>query len=269
MNFKTINVTPEIAEAILAKNTRNRKLSKTLVNAYASDMINGNWNENTASAIAIGSDGVLCDGQHRLHAVIKSGKTIKMNICTDVDPKGIYDQNRARSTSDQLAIVYPELESYFRSTRHIALVNSLVLHSKGLGAMGKKVTTSEVADYTNAHKADFEKFYSYIPQGSVSKISIAVVWLSMFMAFMAGTKIEDLQDYYSVLCSGMASDPVYYPVIAYRNYLKDCVGSPRVSVDEIKRAQFSIYKFLTKSCTKQSRILKDYVYPFPFEQEEN
>ena len=266
MEFKTLLMTPERAEAILKMNTRNRKISQNLVAAYATDMAKGNWNENTASTIAIGSDGILCDGQHRLLAVIKSGKTIRMNVVTGVDPKGIYDQNRARSTSDQLAIAYPNLESVYRNTRHIAVVSCLIRHTRGAGVGSSKVTTSEVADYTMAHKEVFDDFYSVIPQNSVSKISLAIVILAMFMAYTSGVSLSRLYDYYSVLCSGMSTDPEYFPVIAYRNYLKDCNRTPVLSFDEVKRAQFSIYKFLTGSCCKQNRIAKDFIYPFPFEE---
>ena len=267
MEFKTVLMTPSLAEAILKKNERNRKISPNLITAYATDMINGNWNEETASTIAIGSDGILCDGQHRLLAVIKSGKTIRMNVVTGVDPKGIYDQNRARSTSDQLAIAYPDLESVYRNTRHIAVTSSLIRHARGNGTNGSKVTTSEVADYTFAHKEVFDEFYSVIPQNSVSKISLSVVMLAMFMAYTSGISLSSISDFYSVLCSGMASDPKYYPVIAYRNYLKDLVTTPPITFDEIKRAQYSIYKFLTGSCSKQCRVAKDFIYPFPFEAE--
>ena len=265
MEFKVVDITPKMAEVILAKNTHNRKVSAGLVAAYAADMKSGNWNEDTASCIAIGSDGTLCDGQHRLLAIIRSGLTIKMNVCTGVDPKGIYDQNRARSTSDQLAIAYPDLESVYRNTRHIALVNCLILHARGQGTIGRKTTTSEVADFTIAHKEDFDQFYTAIPQGTVSKISLAVVHLSMFMAYVSGVSLQSIQEYYSVLCSGMAADSKFYPVIAYRNYLKDCDGSPRPTIEEIKRAQFSIYKFLTGSGIKQSRVSKELIYPFPYE----
>lgn len=65
-------VTPQMAEEILLRNTVNRPLRSGVVEKYARDMRNGEWERN-GEAVKIAEDGTLLDGQHRLWAVIESG----------------------------------------------------------------------------------------------------------------------------------------------------------------------------------------------------
>lgn len=96
-------ITPQIASEYLAKNTNNyRVLSKSKVDVYAEDMRNGNWQEN-GEGIAFGEDGTLKDGQHRLHAIIRSGVTVPMLVIRGVASNvQVYDWGTNR-TSAQIA----------------------------------------------------------------------------------------------------------------------------------------------------------------------
>lgn len=67
-------VTPKVAATWLAKNNiKNRRLRNRHVSMLASDMSTGRW-RTTHEAIAFDSTGRLIDGQHRLAAVVKSGR---------------------------------------------------------------------------------------------------------------------------------------------------------------------------------------------------
>lgn len=68
-------ITPEIAESMLARNTRNRKIRTRGVDQYARDIENGDWKEN-GDAIRFDADGVLIDGQHRLTAIVAAGAAV-------------------------------------------------------------------------------------------------------------------------------------------------------------------------------------------------
>lgn len=72
-------ITPELAEEYLAKNTHNRNIRQNRVNAYATDMKNGDWQFN-GDAVRFAKDGTLLDGQHRLLAIIQSGVTVQMLV---------------------------------------------------------------------------------------------------------------------------------------------------------------------------------------------
>lgn len=81
IDFSFIMITPNDARALLGdnniKNLHNRKLSGTAVTRYASDIGADQW-ALTHQAIAVGPDGDIVDGQHRLEAIIKAGKPVTM-----------------------------------------------------------------------------------------------------------------------------------------------------------------------------------------------
>lgn len=102
-SIKVIDVTPELAESWLGKNTHNRNLRERTVNAYARDMRDGNWKWN-GEAIKFDKNGILLDGQHRLHAVIKAGITVQMLVIFGVESEAQHtmDSGTKRTLSDAL-----------------------------------------------------------------------------------------------------------------------------------------------------------------------
>ena len=259
-------ITPEIAETMLESNTNNRKISNGTVQAYVNDILNGNWDESVGVAISIDENGVLRDGQHRLTAIVQAGKGIHTWVCRNVSSNGIYDNNRRRSNSDQISILRTDFESVYKSTRYISVARAIIDHNTQKMFTRRTVTAKEIIDFTDNHKAVLDEFFLNIPQSSVPKISLAVVHLSMFMAYVDGVTIENLMNFYDVLCSGMSTRQEEFPVIAYRNYLKD-TSPVNTTQLEICRCQYAIKKYLTGSCIKRSIAPKDLIYPFPFEEE--
>ena len=106
-----------------------------------------------------------------------------------------------------------------------------------------------------------------MPKTTVPKISIAVVYLGLFMAFMSGVSIEDIQHFYDILCTGMSTKPEEFPIIAYRNYLKDAMYINATDM-EIGRCQYALKKYLTKSCTKRTISPKELIYRYPWEEKQ-
>jgi len=77
-------ISPEIAKSFLATNQNNRPLKSSRVSLYAEQMKNGEWYL-TEQGISFGKDGNLRNGQHRLHAVVKSGVSVKMYVTYDCE----------------------------------------------------------------------------------------------------------------------------------------------------------------------------------------
>lgn len=70
-------ITPELAAAWLATQAQNnRRLSEFVVTRYVSDMASGMW-ELSEAAICFNQRGELVNGQHRLNAIIQSGKAVR------------------------------------------------------------------------------------------------------------------------------------------------------------------------------------------------
>lgn len=107
-----MDIDPAIAARWLENNFRNRPVVEDVVIAYARDMINGVWVA-THQGVAFNDVDELIDGQHRLRAIVLSGKTIRMMVTFGLRSKisgslmttmDAVDRGRTRSVADQLKI---------------------------------------------------------------------------------------------------------------------------------------------------------------------
>jgi len=86
MKVESKLVTPEVARDLLGKNTGNRRLRQAHIVSMAYALSSGGWDHRVACVMQVSRDGYLVDGQHRCHAVIRSGVPIRAIIVTaDLD----------------------------------------------------------------------------------------------------------------------------------------------------------------------------------------
>lgn len=100
-------ITPEQATELLESGGQNRKLNESSVERFATDMLAGNWKSSeTAETIKLAAGGVLHDGQHRLAAVVKSGRAQMFWVARNVPPAALemVDTGRSRTFSDVLTM---------------------------------------------------------------------------------------------------------------------------------------------------------------------
>jgi hypothetical protein len=105
METKIVQMTPEWASQLLKQNTHNRSLSKQRVAECANLITSGQW-KLTHQGVAIDSNNVLQDGQHRLHAIIKAGVPVQIMLSTGCDPSNfeVIDSGKKRLASDAIYI---------------------------------------------------------------------------------------------------------------------------------------------------------------------
>jgi hypothetical protein len=98
-------ISPEMAAAYLALNTHNRPLVDNRVEAISNDIVEGNWVLNGES-IKFSVTDKLLDGQHRLAAVVKSGKAVESVVIRGLDEaaQDTVDTGAKRSLGNVLAI---------------------------------------------------------------------------------------------------------------------------------------------------------------------
>jgi hypothetical protein len=106
MEFKRTLVTPSLAKELLEKNIKNRRLKQPTLDRYVKDMTNGKWKEDTGEVLKISKSGVILDGQHRLHALIKANLSLFFHIAYDVDDSvyTVLDSGSLRSSADSFKI---------------------------------------------------------------------------------------------------------------------------------------------------------------------
>ena len=106
MNIQVTKINPVSAQDILDMNTANRKLNQNRISFLANQMEKGKWDSN-GDSIRISKNNVLMDGQHRLHAIIKSGVEIETLLITglEFDVFKTIDTGKSRSGGDVLSVI--------------------------------------------------------------------------------------------------------------------------------------------------------------------
>lgn len=105
MKVRIVTVTPEIAEGLLKRNTRNRSVYRNRIEQYAADIRRGAWQVN-GEAIKVATDGTILDGQHRLIACTEADAPFTTLLITGLPPEAqeTMDQGRPRSFADVLKL---------------------------------------------------------------------------------------------------------------------------------------------------------------------
>lgn len=99
-------VTPEMAREYLTHNTGNRPLRQTWINGLVGMIQRGQWAE-THQGIAFAKSGRLLDGQHRLHAIMAAGRSVRLLVTRELDEDVFVhiDGGRTRSLQDRLKLI--------------------------------------------------------------------------------------------------------------------------------------------------------------------
>ena len=77
-------MTPELAQYYLNRNFHNRPLNEEKVLELLSVIENGKWVCGRGRKIEISSKGTILNGQHRLTAIVRSGKSVEIVVARRV-----------------------------------------------------------------------------------------------------------------------------------------------------------------------------------------
>ena len=104
-------ITPDLAARYLENQRQNRNVSNVHVASLATEILRNSFRV-THQGIAFDKDGRLADGQHRLLAIIRAGRPVKMLVfrgLTEEDIEAI-DKGRKRNAADELRM-FDRIES--------------------------------------------------------------------------------------------------------------------------------------------------------------
>jgi len=142
-----VRVTPDAAATMLEANTRNRPLRESSVKEWARRMKAGSWQYNPADPIVFTASGWVANGQHRLHAAVRSGCTIEVDVVRGADDEifRVLDCGARRSAGDTLTtggLVSPQ-----KAQRTAAVVVEFAKYVRGdiLGGKRSRLSNDEVA----------------------------------------------------------------------------------------------------------------------------
>jgi hypothetical protein len=172
-------ITPATATQWLSSNHQNRPLRKSVVSAYASDMTAGRWQQN-GETIKRSIDGKLLDGQHRLHAIARSGVAVKMLVIDGLPEDSFHtiDTGMRRSNAQLVG-----LAGHNNSTTQASMARWVVLmETSQPKQMGKGAATAQqvfealerhplIAHFAQRHT--HKGIRAFIPGAAISVLVLA------------------------------------------------------------------------------------------------
>jgi hypothetical protein len=169
--MKTVLFDKEVAEAVLAYNTGNRKINKRKLQQLVDQMSRGEF-INTGEPIIISREGVLNDGQHRLQAVVGADVEVDMDVRFGIsrDAFRVTDTGASRTPGDVLTIMGAHSGGQVSSTVRLLLlyerglpdsIRSFVSHEEIARAFERWDDVQDVVAAVNAHA--FPKAVRSIP----------------------------------------------------------------------------------------------------------
>lgn len=150
--------TPELAEAALKFNSRNRRIRKNYVEQLARTLRETGWAE-THQGIAFSKDMVLVDGQHRLSAIIKAGVPARIDTTFGLEPGiiDVIDSHTKRLPSDVL-----QINGIKNSNAIAAIVRVCLSIERGLTHIDNYISSHEVFSYVEANREKLSDVASII-----------------------------------------------------------------------------------------------------------
>jgi hypothetical protein len=148
MIVDTVELTPEDAAKLLAvsEGQAQRNVRKAAVERLAHAITSGQWRL-THQAIALDSSGVVLDGQHRLHAIVRAGVPVQVMIARDVPRSSfdVIDTGAVRSPSDVLRIGgHTNVNILAASARMVLTYDAVVGTTDTFNAVRPRFTSADI-----------------------------------------------------------------------------------------------------------------------------
>lgn len=233
---RIVEISPEAAQKLIDKseeNARNggflnRRLNMEHVSDLASEMSNGRWIWNNGDVIRLTWGGSVCDGNHRLHAIIKSGVTIQ-SLIMKVSDKSIetIDRCRRRSDTDD---AYIKRLLYKNITSVVTAVRMLYLFDKGYDLF-TQIMKRQVR--VNTRDSGFEQAirnYSYLQEIKVGKYEKYITKSGVLFVYAIAKDMHNEERYKVFLNDIETGEDLKKgnPALAYRNYISSGIDYKNV-----------------------------------------
>lgn len=212
VTYSIENVTPELAESWLARNTANRRMRRATAEAYARDMESGDWREN-GDAICFAVDGTLLDGQHRLTAVVLSGISVPLLIVRDLprETQDTKDDGRKRTMADTFGF-----HGVANNTTASAVTRRVILWQNGVRSNSGGGYIPTKAEQVEAWRTDptlRSAVETTVSIGKKGLVPPSVIGLSWWLFSQLST--EDCAEFWHGMSTG-ANLPQGSPILALR-----------------------------------------------------
>jgi hypothetical protein len=190
MTMELIEVNPKMAQQFLNSMRKNRNPRIRKVEYLTKQMIDGEFHP-THHALGFDSHGRMFDGQHRMLALIKSGKTLPFWICKNVPDKSMpyCDKNVTRTIAQSLVI---DCTIANKADARIAVVNSIWTYPYSLSHGSDLPTIEETKKILSTYEEEIEYVLSMLSSNERNGIRTAPVraCVARAMKYVDKSKID-------------------------------------------------------------------------------
>ena len=221
------SLSPALAELLIDSYMpagSNRRLNATHVRVLAAAIQNGDWDANTHQGIAFGPDGMVNDGQHRIHAVLTANRAIDV-LMTFGQPRSTFeviDQViRPRTTGTLLELAQLDLNT-------VSVAASIARFLCGLrasGAIHERMGAAykyEILAFARANTDALRAAVGYgrgVVNGIKARVSPSNVGAAFYLIAEAGGREADMRSFAEALGSG-ANLAATSPILVCREGLR-------------------------------------------------
>jgi hypothetical protein len=188
------------AEEMLECNTSNyRNLTDSTVLRYMKDLEAGLWTHTTAT-VSFTASGVLVDGQHRLHAIARSGKSVWMFVLRNLPEEFANDPNQDKGKMRSVSVFINKLGVKNATTASSAI---RILYRLAVGASASRNGSSSLTDSQVLRCVEFmpQMFFDWVNTVSASstvKKAFTPSVNAVFFYLAASHNTEAAQSFFDV-----------------------------------------------------------------------
>lgn len=236
MIVETVDLTAEDASKLLAhsQGQRQRTLTMSHVDRLAHAIATGQWRE-THQPIALNRDGVVIDGQHRLNAIVKANKTVRVMIARDVPDEtfDVIDTGKARGPSDVLALGgFANTMALASSLRMLLTYDQVVGSPDTFRAARKAFTSADILREAESERGQELGRVLYASRTTAMQLGRAGfgTWMGATFMVMKESPVDDglCLEFIERLRDGVGL-PGGSPILALRRYISSDQGLIRTN----------------------------------------
>lgn len=258
MKWEWVLITPEMAKSILEKSKKveeelgfppNRRYEVKRATEYAKQIMRGDFQNENGEDIQISKAGRVLNGQHRLGAIIITGKPMEYGIKSDIDDSmTIYDRGRNRSTSDTLTMTGLPKEIVSKTFVSIVRLHYHYIHGN------MYVSDFEVERFIKKHEETFTQIHRLLSgrtstrKGTRVNLKNTIILIGIMYALEAGVNFDVIDSFCEVLYTGIPKSLNQQAALVLRNDIlsgafKSTGGCGRK--EKIPMVEKAIYDFVS------------------------
>lgn len=254
IRMDVMKLTPSDARSIIDSHKNFRSLSNSTVNTYTRLMNEGKWN---LSIILIDTDGMLVDGQHRLAAVVKSGKDQRFVVISNWPKDNVLtlDNGSNRTRSQSLKYSTPEMK---HTNKKAAIAVGIENITKD-----ERITNTEAVDLYNKYHDVVDQLIDI--QADPFRGAIHAIAFARAIVYLPWTR-SDVVEAFRKMCDYDFSEPRMSGLKLYARLVSQSSvssGGASVRKELYLRCANALHSYLHNRELNQLRIPAN--DPFPVE----